>query len=115
MEWVARTVGIVIVAVPVLLGLDAWGEESQFQGVGVALALHAVLVVPLVLALAVAWFRPRWGVVAYLVLAAAYAGAVVLRAGLVGMFLFSGPFFILAGLFWWVGRSDHREGTVTSR
>ena len=114
LEWVARTTGTVVAAVPILLGLDAWGEVSESEGGGVALALHAVMALPPILALAVAWFRPRWGIVAYLVLGAGYAGAVVLRAGLVGMFLFSAPFFILAGLFWWVGRSDHREVPVMS-
>ncbi|NNF26359.1 MAG: hypothetical protein HKN73_03935 [Gemmatimonadetes bacterium] len=91
---VALWLGLVVAAVPVILGATGGGERPGLRTLG----LHALLALPLWTALFVAWRKHRLGAAAYFILGAAYAGGLVPGMGIGWSLVIVAPLFVIAWL-----------------
>ena len=106
-EWLGRILGLAVASVPILFVSDAFGQGDR--SVVVTLLVHVGMALPLVVALAVAWSRPRIGAAAYLVLGILYALRLLTRAGPTEGLIFALPLFLIAALFWSSSTSKDEE------
>ena len=101
--WAARIVAIAIALLLALLSLDSIQEREGFWLRTMSLLLHLIPTYLVLIALAVAWRRPKLGGMMFLALAAAYVIAILPQFSWPATLTISGP-LLLAGVLFIAGQ-----------
>ncbi len=106
--WAARGVGVAIALLLAILSLDSIQETEGFWLSTLSLLLHLIPTYLVLIALAVAWYRPRVGAMMFIALGVAYVIAVWPHFSWAATLTISGP-LVLAGLLFLASRSTEQQ------
>ena len=104
--WLPRGIAIIYILFLSLFALDVFSEGYGFLELLVALFMHLLPSLVLVAILILAWKRPKWGGIAFLVLGLIFTVFFNTYESLVGFLIISLPLFITGGLFVWSGKTS---------
>ncbi|MBR9693359.1 hypothetical protein GOV07_05560 [Candidatus Woesearchaeota archaeon] len=104
--WLPRGIVILYICFLSLFALDVFSEGYGFLELLVALFMHLLPSLVLVGVLILAWKRPKWGGITFLVLGLIFTVFFNTYEDLINFLIISLPLFITGGLFVWSGKTS---------
>ena len=104
--WLPRGLAILYILLLSLFSLDVFSEGYAFPELLLALFMHLLPALVLTAILVLAWYRPKWGGIAFLVLGLVFTIFFHTYENIVAFLVISLPLFVTGGLFVWSGKTS---------
>ena len=108
-QWIPRVLALFFAGFISIFSLDVFGEGYGLGELLVALFMHLMPTGLLLVALAVAWKKPKWGGGVFVLLGAVSVVFFKTYQELVVFGLVSMPLLVIGGLFVGLGKRDRKE------